>query len=377
MKKIKKFINKFIKKLIYILPLKKCIVFESYPDLSDNSMAIFIEMIKRDLNKKYKLVWLLFDNNKNKHHKIKNVIYINNGDKRFYWYFNRAKCFICCNRFLFSYNDYQKSYFLTHGMYVKKPTTYYTMPSEIDYCFSSSKQLEDIQAQALDVPKEKMVSLGYPRNDILIQKTHDLHKYFNETFSKIIVWYPTFRQHNLGMCTGSINSIPIIWDEKMAVELNDFAKANKVLIVLKPHFVQDTTKIKSLNLSNIIFIDDSFFIDNNITSYQFIASCDALLTDYSSVYFDYLLCDKPIGLVWEDYESYEKNPGFALDMNYYMSGGFKIYNLEDFKKFISEVSTENDSLKEQRRQIAKISNYSDDGQSSKRVVDFIVEKSDL
>ena len=43
-------------------------------------------------------------------------------------------------------------------------------------------------------------------------------------------------------------------------------------------------------------INDSFFIDNDITSYELLAACDSMITDYSSVYFDYTLCDKPIGL---------------------------------------------------------------------------------
>ena len=262
-------------------------------------------------------------------------------------------------------------------MYVKKPTSYYTMPEKIDYCFSSSEELKEIQAKALNVKMEKMISLGYPRNDILTQKPIDLHGVFKEEFSKIIVWYPTFRQHNLGMGTGSVHSIPIIWDENSAQQLNETAKQNNVLLVLKPHFAQDTSKIKGLNLENIRFIDDDFFIDNNITSYEFIAACDALITDYSSVYFDYTLCDKPIGLVWEDYDEYEKKPGFALDMNYYMKGGVKIYNLADFQHFLKDVSLGNDTLQEERREIAKISNYSTDGKSSERVVDFIISTAKL
>lgn len=370
-------LKQIIKHVVFKLSPKKCIIFESCPDLSDNTKAVFDEMINRGLNKKYILVWLVFDKNKDKYPKIKNVKYINKGEKIFSLYNMIAKCFVCCNRFLYQNNNYQKSYYLSHGMYVKCPTKYYSLPKEIDYCLSSSKDLEPLQAKALNVPKEKMVSLGFPRNDVLTKQNFDLSHFFNKKYSKYIVWYPTFRQHNSGMETGSEISVPIIWDEKQAIELNDCAKNNDVLIILKPHFAQDTTKIKSLNLSNIKFIDDDFFIVNNITSYQFLSSCDALLTDYSSVYFDYTLCDKPIGLVWEDYDDYEKNPGFAIDMDYYMSGGFKIYNLNDFKNFILEVSSENDSLKEQRCEIAKISNYSDDGQSSKRVVDFIIEKSNL
>ncbi len=370
-------LKKILKHILYTLSPRKSIIFESCPDFSDNTKAVFDEMLKRGLNKKYILVWLLFDNKKENYPKFKNVKYVNNGKKIFSFYSLIAKCYICCNRFLYSNNNYQKSFFLTHGMYVKRPTNYYSLPIQIDYCFSSSKGLEDIQAKALNVDPNKMVSLGFPRNDILTGKKLDLSDYFDKKYSKYIVWYPTFRQHKSGMGTGSIHSIPIIWNTENALRLNAAAKKHNTLIILKPHFAQDTSKIEALDLSNIKLINDDFLLNNNLPSYELINSCDSLLTDYSSIYFDYTLCDKPIGLVWEDYDDYEKEPGFALDMTFYMKGGVKIFNIQDFEEFVSDIAADNDILQEERRQIRSISNFSTDGKSSERVVDFIVSKANL
>ena len=358
-----------------MLKRKKCIVFESCPDVGDNPKAVFDEMIRRGLNKKYKLVWLIFDDFAN-YPTIENIEYVQKGTKEYKKYIRSAKCFVCCNRFVYSEVPQQKCFFLTHGMYVKNPKAYYHVPDEVDYCLSSSEALKEMQANAISAPIEKMFALGYPRNDILTEEVTDLSKYFGE-YKKIIVWYPTFRQHNTGMGTGSVHAFPIIWDEHRAKEVNECARQNEVLIVLKPHFAQDIEKIKNWNLSNILLIDDSFFKNNNLTSYQFVASCDALLTDYSSIYFDYTLCDKPIGLIWEDYADYENNPGFALDMEYYMKGGVKIYNAEEFCSFIKDVADGRDALREERRKIREISNYAEDGQSSIRVTDFIIQKAKL
>ena len=102
-----------------------------------------------------------------------------------------------------------------------------------------------------------------------------------------------------------------------------------------------------------------------------LAKSDALLTDYSSVYYDYLLCDKPIGAVWEDIERYRRNPGFAVDIDYIMKGAKKIYNMEELLTFITDISSGNDILKSERKEIReKVVQYVDD-QSSKRVVDYI------
>ena len=40
--------------------LKNVIVFESIPNVADNTKAVFDEMLKRKLNKRYTLVWLLY-----------------------------------------------------------------------------------------------------------------------------------------------------------------------------------------------------------------------------------------------------------------------------------------------------------------------------
>ena len=48
-----KFIKKIISSMLYT---KKLMVFESVPDMSDNTKAVFDEMLKRGLNKKYKMV---------------------------------------------------------------------------------------------------------------------------------------------------------------------------------------------------------------------------------------------------------------------------------------------------------------------------------
>ena len=67
-------------------------------------------------------------------------------------------------------------------------------------------------------------------------------------------------------------------------------------------------------MSSIRFIDNRFYSEHGLAAYEFVGACDGLITDYSSVLFDYLLLDKPIGLTWQDVEAYKKVPGVVLDM---------------------------------------------------------------
>ena len=162
-----------------------------------------------------------------------------------------------------------------------------------------------------------------------------------------------------------------------ARKLNEVARKNNVLLVVKPHFAQDISYITDCNLSHIRFINDSFFAEHNISSYEFVGSCDALITDYSSIYYDYLLCDKPIAAIWEDIEEYRANPGFAVDVDYYVKGAEKVYTLDDFESFIDRLANGVDLLREERAEINALVNQSTDGKNAARVADFIIEKADL
>ena len=377
--------REFLKKLaglvLVIVPLSNRMIFESLPDLSDNTKYIFDEMIRRGMNEKYKFIWIV--TSKSNHlPKIKNVSYIAR-DERFYlpkFFYNQciARVLVSCNRFVYPRRKDQNSFYITHGTPVKSVKRDYSIPETIDYLLVDGEGTREMTADQLNGDINKTVALGYPRNDVLVNAPRDIRPLFPKNDGdKIVVWYPTFRQHKNGKRNATDKALPILHDEQQAEKLNEIAKANKVLLVLKPHFAQDVSKIKARDFSNITFIDDKFFVNNHITSYEFLAGCDALLSDYSSVYYDYLLCDKPIGLVWEDYEEYKETTDFALDMDYYMKAGEKIYNIGDFEKFLQNLANGNDSLKAERVEISAWANYARDGKSAERVVDFIIEKAKL
>lgn len=373
-------IKRLVIRILTLFPTGKYIVFESVPDLSDNPKPVFDKMLEMKLEKKYKFVWYVSDKTKDSPWKDKVICVDTNGffhKQQFRYYMLRAKCLISCNQFLPSMMSKQKSFYLTHGTALKSVRSYYTVPANIDYMLVASEGVKDMMAYELNFDIKKTIALGYPRNDVLTNAKVNLHHYFNVNFNKIVVWYPTFRQHKNGKKTGSKNALPILNSTAAAIELNEIAQKAGVLIVMKPHFAQDISYIKDNNLSNIRFITDEFFVENEISSYEFIAGCDAMITDYSSVYFDYLLCDKPVALMWEDIEDYRKDPGIAVDVDYIGKGAEKIYNLTDFENFIVKVSEGIDNLRNERHEICEWANYAADGMNTERVVDFIIEKANL
>lgn len=99
-----------------------------------------------------------------------------------------------------------------------------------------------------------------------------------------------------------------------------------------------------------------------------------MISDYSSVYYDYLLCDKPIGLCFDDFDEYNKNEGFTVDPNFILAGGEKIYNAQDMCDFIERIANGEDKLKDKRNEIKNLCHLYKDDKSAKRVADYILNK---
>ena len=102
--------------------------------------------------------------------------------------------------------------------------------------------------------------------------------------------------------------------------------------------------------------------------------CDKYTTkaDYSAAYNEFILLDRPIAITLDDYNEYAKYVGFYVNFPEYAKG-FNVYNFNDLKRFISEIAQGIDSKKQERQiSLHKIHKYTDN-QSTKRVVDFLIE----
>lgn len=150
----------------------------------------------------------------------------------------------------------------------------------------------------------KYVISGYPRNDIFFDENDrkKIKKELNIEDKKVIVYMPTWRgtaakKQNDEQKYAIINMIRTL--EK---ELNEDS-----IVYLKIHNLADVqidykkyTKIKPF--------------PSRYETYQFLNIADCLVTDYSSVMFDFANTGKKIVLYTYDFEEYTNNRGFYIDM---------------------------------------------------------------
>lgn len=375
-------LKKILKKIYYYLPigflLKPIILLESNPDFCDNARGVYDRLIELGYNEKNKIVWFVQDKDVFKDINIKNVEFVNNSDAkkiRYYNYF--AKYIVDCNRFIFKRNKYQLRIHLTHGTPIKFAGGYCAQCGKLDYVTQIGDYFTEITKDLFKVTDKQVISTGFPRNDILLKKNNCI--YFPEIKrKKTICWFPTYRNHK-GHSTGKNifpYGIPSVNSEKDLKELNSVLKKEDVLLVIKLHPSEDTSILKKLDLDHIKLVEDSIFDIDHTTLYHYFRNVDALITDYSSVYYDFMLTKKPIGLAICDIDEYVKTTKIVFDKFEDGVAGEYIYTFKDLLTFIHNVRVDNDISYKRRMEKMKIYHKYFDDKSADRII-AIMEKKGL
>lgn len=373
--------KKLIKKLVYrILPLRNRIVFESNPEFSCNALPVYEEMVRRGIRDKYEIYWLVEDKSKycNDSSGNKYLNYSETGlsELKKKYLLATSKALIFTNRFLWKQKDKQFVINLMHGSPVKKVPGYCENDT-CDYVVTESQFFNKAVSEALQVPEEKMIPLGFPRTDILGISHNSRSKLHIPDDIKLIIWMPTFRKNKTsGVSYGSIRElgVPLLDTVEQFENVNNELAKNGVILIIKLHPAEDVNGLKLHSFSNIMFISDKHLKDLGLTAYKLLADSDALLTDYSSVYYDYLLVDKPIGLVTDNLNEFTEKIGFYYgDFKSFIKGIY-IDTVDLFVSFVRDIGNGIDRDKNNRKwAIERYCQYTD-FKSTERVVDFIMEK---
>ncbi len=211
---------------------------------------------------------------------------------------------------------------------------------------------------------------GYSRCDIFFRKPDDLdligsdREIINNSRSwknrgwKIIIYAPTFREGKMN------SSFKDIFDLR---KLDDFCEAHKIKFVLKGHPEQKLGSVDSCR--NLWVYEESKDV------YPLLPLTDLLITDYSSIYMDYLLLEKPVVFFPYDYDSYIKNDR-ELQFDYdWITPGPKYHMQEELEVGIIEMLIEGkDEYSERRKEILNLAFKYKDGNSSQRIWNYIKEK---
>lgn len=380
-----KVIKKILVACIRLLPLRKIILFESHPDLSDNSFALYEEFLRRGINRRYKIYWMKTFHDGKKYELPENVDTFENNARtvreilRRAYVLNCSRYIIDCNSFIYKRRKKQVRIHLGHGMPIKIDLEYSRKFGECDKYMIQSGFWYDIYKEKIHVPERVLCDLGYPRNDVLVNRSPVLKwKHSVSGFQKVLLWMPTYRQHRLHMEKAMENTcpygMPCVHDKEELERLCAVLEQEKVLMLFRPHPVQELSIFEENHFPNIVVADDDYLAASELTLYELLGNTDGLITDYSSVYFDYLLTDRPVALTIEDKEEYFRYFTLAFpDYKEYIKG-FYVEDFEGLLDFVGEIASGRDSAKKERTEAKKRFHTRMDGTSAARITDLLIEQ---
>lgn len=212
----------------------------------------------------------------------------------------------------------------------------------------------------------KIVEDGYPRNDFLFQtdKTKFLKELENEGIhvdsnKKIILYAPTWRK--------SGNGAQVDAEEFMEFKecIERHIDTEKYQLLIKPHQyvyqqLKDMEEYKNL------------FVPATIDANELMSMVDVMISDYSSIFLDYLATGKPVVFYIPDLEVYRALRGLKVGVE--ELPGFVSSNLEEIGKYLEEIDFRQAQYEEKYEAVRqKITGY-DDGKVTKRLVDLVFEE---
>ncbi|WP_332526021.1 CDP-glycerol glycerophosphotransferase family protein [Vagococcus sp.] len=216
----------------------------------------------------------------------------------------------------------------------------------LDYYVVASPKMGEVFMNCYGAKENQMLHLGFPRTDSLFDL--QLKEIKNK---KRIVYLPTYRENQQTLFPLEINSLE-----------NEFAKEYELLIKVHPH-------IEELVQNQ----DNSDFVKWQPieTTEELIATADILITDYSSVAFDYsLIHDKgKLLFYWYDEEEYQKVTGIQSGVKESLPGEI-CYTTES----IIEAIKKDDYM--DFSDFNKQWNTFNDGQSSERLIRYLKKLGD-
>lgn len=375
MKLLKINIFRMLLKLFYLIPIKKnkILFICHYGKYYGCNPKYIFEKVFYQYSSKLQYVWVL---NKEHTNLDQNVIQVKNKSIFFFYHILTAKVIIS-NNALGSYipkrkgqtfintwhggGAYKRVHFdIAEGKADKK--VYQIFANQTDYHLSSSKLFTKCMSESTNIPKMKFLEFGMPRNDYIIKTKGKINEEEKRKLviqigipkeawgKKFVLYAPTFR--------GKVNK----------GYFNNFLEVEKIIKSFEERFggswvllFRSHQKVEGVTLENCIVVND-------YEDMQHILLCsDALITDFSSVMWDFMFLQRPGFLFIPDLKEQLNNTPFYTPVD---SWPFSVSITNDelcmqVKNFAEDKAK--DKIEEHKRLLGN----KDNGNATLKLLEFI------
>ncbi|MBR5159367.1 MAG: CDP-glycerol glycerophosphotransferase family protein [Bacteroidaceae bacterium] len=236
-----------------------------------------------------------------------------------------------------------------------------------DWLLSSTHFQTYSLARAFRIPESKCIEMGYPRNSILTAPDQERSRFIGryepeqtasliektKDYDKVLIYMPTWRDSQRNIFTQGMD----------LDKLNGILASKNQLLILKPH-------------SNVILDDNIHSFSNILLAsprmdiYPVLPYAHVLITDYSSILYDWLLMEnKDVILYLYDYKDYINERDFYYPFDENVTG----CRVETFEELCSVIETGKYTIDsaERTRMIEKFWGKTAGFDSSKMILGFI------
>lgn len=222
---------------------------------------------------------------------------------------------------------------------------------------------------AFAIPYNKYVSLGMCRNDGLLDNDDysDLRECILKDVpykvKKIILYTPTHRDH----FENGIGIAQTILGFDINMDLFDsYMQSNNMFIICKLHPKLHPDKLNK-DLPSSIRVHKS---NQDYGLAELMRISDALITDYTSGYFDYLLLDKPVIFNFFDFKEFNETRGMMFEPIESILAGDVITDESSLKEALNNIDDNSKRYKEKRKVLRDLFFSYQDANNCKRVFDY-------
>ncbi len=249
---------------------------------------------------------------------------------------------------------------------------------EVDFIMSYSETYTTFLNACMVTDPKKYVISGAPRNDLLLSSdgNEGIKKIFGDGFSNSnLIWFaPTFRDY-FGRSQGDKKFHNPFGFNKFNVEkFDNFLDSLNSKLILKPHPHEERLILKYFKdfpSRNIVILKTDDLVLYELDFYELLNSSEMLITDYSSLFYDYLLLGKPIIFTPVDLVKYEMDRGFLMESySNYVPGPIAL-DQQSLEKEIKKCFNVPHYYKQQRDWMLNFHHRYKDSNSSDRIFDFI------
>lgn len=352
--------------------------------------AIFTALMKSDEFDNYEHVWQINDSDereilKEQYSGCGNVRFVEKNSAGYFDALTSAKYLICNNTLPFYFTKKPGQVYVNtwHGIPLKTlgydvPDGKYTARNmtrnflQSDYIISPCRFTTKMFKESYKLEglySGKMTECGYPRNDLIFSTDRDniieklsAHGTFIEEDKQIILYAPTWKGTSFDKADNDV----VRYDE-FCDYLSEHIDMEKYQILIKPHpmvYKQLSTEDRA----------SGKYVSQCIDTDELMSITDILVSDYSSIFFDFLLTDRPIIFYIPDVESYKEYRGvyFGLDE---LPGPYSC-DMGDIAGWINDIESVKQNSAETYNKMKAWSCEFDDGNASENVVNAIFRGDD-